>query len=295
MVACAKCSKAADTGRLDCSGCNKSFHYQCAGYADSTYSKMGADKRSKWLCTICKSKNSSTPLPGEEMGMKEYFDMKFNLLNQVIADQKEEVINALNLKVKALEENLSMKDEKIAELEDRMDMLENRSRMANIEIRNMPETPNEDVMLIVEEIGRTIGILDIRDGDIQVAHRVNNRDGSKGNRPIVAHLSSRYMRNKWLQNFKDHKKEKGNLTAKKVNGNLPEVNIGMYEHITVEKKLLLKEIHEFAREKQIKFVWVKDALILIKKNEMDRRVIKIGTKREFESLKAEMNQNFQNV
>lgn len=123
----------------------------------------------------------------------------------------------------------------------------------------------------METLGKTIGITDIKEGDIEVAHRVNNRNGSKGNRPIVVHLSSRFPRNKWIQAFKQHKRDFGNLTAKKLNGNLPDVILYMHEHLTVKKKILLKEVKNFASQKEIKFVWIKDGMILVKKNENEKK------------------------
>lgn len=245
---------------------------------------MGKDKFACWKCLKCKyplppkveeKKNvdrNQMDLDEKEMkieGIKEYFDQKFIELSKSMEEQKDEVIKALNVKVKELETKLAERDEKIANLEDRMDMIENRSRIANIEVRNMPETNNENVKYLVECIGKTIGISNITEGDIQVAHRVNIRSGNTGARPIVAHLSSRFMRNQWIQSFENFKKNNnGKITAKHVNGNMPETNIYMYEHITVNKKLLLNEVRAYAKEKQIKFVWVKDGLILVKKDKM---------------------------
>ncbi|KAI5718519.1 hypothetical protein M8J77_022471 [Diaphorina citri] len=143
----------------------------------------------------------------EENGNKlmDYLNSKFQSLENSIKDQKDDVIKALNLKVKELEEKLEERDQKIADLEDRMDFIENRSRISNVEIRNMPETKNEDVQFLVESIGHTLGI-SVKEGDIQIAHRVQNRDGSNKNRPIIAHLGSRYIRNKWLKQYKDYKR-----------------------------------------------------------------------------------------
>lgn len=45
----------------------------------------------------------------------------------------------------------------------------------------------------------------------------------------------------------------------------------MHEHLTVKKKILLKEVKNFATQKEIKFVWVKDGMILVKKNENEKR------------------------
>lgn len=302
---CVRCEDTISSGdELVCTNCVQEYHFHCQGITERNFRKMGKDKLVRWKCLQCKNAEENNEeeknvlgnkMDAKEMkidGIKEYFDQKFIQLNKTIQEQKDEVIKALNVKVKELETKLAERDEKIANLEDRMDMMENRSRIANIEIRNMPETNNENVKYLVECIGKTIGIPNIAEGDIQVAHRVNIRSGNTGARPIVAHLSSRFMRNQWLQSFKDFKKKNnGKMTAKhvNVNGNLPETNIYMYEHITVNRKLLLNEVKAYAKEKHIKFVWVKDGMILVKKDENARLVTKINSKREFEAFKEKGN------
>lgn len=147
-------------------------------------------------------------------------------------------------------------------------MVENRSRNANLEIRNFPEIKNENVDFIVANIGKAIGITNIQEGDIQVAHRVNaKKKDNNGSRSIIVNLRSRYIRNVWLQKYREfQKKGEGALTAKKIHGNLPDLQVFIHEHLTVSKKMLLNKIRAFAREKEFRFVWVKDAMILIKKN-----------------------------
>lgn len=287
---------------ISCSavGCKNLFDFQCGGLAETTFRKMGK-KKETWKCFDCRAKKDGIITEDgkqekegreDEEGMKEYFDKKFELLEKSISDQKDEVIRALNLKVTELEKKLAERDEKIEELENRVDMMENRSRISNLEIRNMPETKNEDVKYLVETIGKTIGITDIREGDIQVAHRVSSWDANKGKRPIVVHLGSRYLRMKWIQQYKEYKKRAVNLTARAINGNLPEVNVYIHEHVTVKTKMLLNEVRAFAKEKNIKFVWIKDGLILIKKHENEHQVVKISSKKEFESFKSKINENF---
>lgn len=323
----AKCFKCKDEvcsdDQLICLTCKEPFHFICVGQAEKNFRKMPKERKIAWKCINCKDlkdqskdnkeekdinqeiskdnneeKNKNEETVNNEVKKLEgsdlmgYLNKKFQSLENSIKDQKDEVIKALNLKVKELEEKLEERDRKIEDLEDRMDFIENRSRISNVEIRNMPETKNEDVQLLVETIANTLGIT-LKEGDVQIAHRVQNRDGSNKNRPIIAHLGSRYIRNKWLKHYKDYKLKSGNLTASKVNSNLPNLNIYIYEHVTVKTKILLNEVRNYAKEKGIKFVpWVKDGMILIKRNETDRHVTKINNKREFESYKLNVGRNF---
>lgn len=156
----------------------------------------------------------------------------------------------------------------------------------------MPETRGEDIVHLVEEIGKTIGIQDMKEGDIQVAHRVDSKSSKeKGKRPIIVHLGSRYLKNKWISKYKEYRKNKGgsqvpaNVSAKDVSNQLPDSPICINEHVTVQKKILLNDAKAFARDKNIKYVWIKEGFILFKKNDNDRNVQKINSRREFETLK----------
>lgn len=116
-------------------------------------------------------------------------------------------------------------------------------RISKIEIRNFPESRNEDVVNIVREIGKAIGVENnINEGDIQKVHRVDTRSKKNGQiRPIIAHMGSRNIRKKWLQHYKNTIKksgpQSGKLSAKVIDQSLPDKPIYLNEHITVTKKL----------------------------------------------------------
>lgn len=297
---CRKCKKEVTKEMLlNCMVCHSDLHYLCGGVSEINFGKLGR-KKLEWKCLDCKAKiaaEKDTPknpnaIPekddaGEQM--KKYFNENVEQLEEKLQTQKDEVIAALTSKVAELEKKLTEKDERILDLEERMDMIENRSRINNIEIRNFPETKNENVVEIVKMIGKTMGMPDLKDDDVQVAHRVSGahrENGKRDNRPIVAHLKSRYLRNIFLQKYKDYKKQtRTQLTANNIHPNLPNVNIYIYEHITVQRKILLNAVRKYATDKNIKFVWVKDAMILVKKDENDHRITKIGTQREFERFR----------
>lgn len=305
---CPKCSEHifADD-QLMCTECKGTFHYFCCGQNDKNFHKMKPATRAAFKCIDCKAKQKSPEQKNSQgkqitaaaanptdqtADVNAYFERRFNEMMHTMTANKDEVIRALEGRVQELETKLQERDTKVEELEDRIEMLESRSRICNIEIRNMPETNGEDAVHLVGEIARTIGIQDLKEGDIQVAHRVDSRNNKeKGKRPIIVHLSSRYLKNKWLGKYKEYRKNKrdgqgpGILSAKEVNNQLPEGPIYINEHITVKKKMLLSEVKEFARVKGVKYVWIKEGFILVKKSDTDNNVKKINSKREFHSYK----------
>lgn len=321
------CSKCVDLllveDTLSCINCSLKFHYGCASMTETNFRKMGS-RRDNWKCGECQNKKKDTTfeIPSKNSGngnkpgnIPPYFaqlsedikncsegirnDMKTNM------EKMEQKIDEVLEKIDIMQQNydeMKMNQEKLIEENEQMkntlsdmkeyydnkfDALENRARNCNIEIRNVPETPREDVVAIVKEIGKVIGIADIKEGDIQVAHRVATRNKERGARPIVAHLSSRYNRNKWIQYSRTFKKENsGQLTAKNINSTFPDTTIHINEHLTVQMKMLLKEAKEFAKtNNNVKYVWIKDAFILMKKDDNDRNVKKINCRKELDDYK----------
>lgn len=334
MSKCFKCLLVvAIQEQLKCCACSKIFHYLCADKDEENYRKMG-QRRQTWKCNQCKGPKdniptntlaktagnpptnplSNPPNPSEVLDLEEHMrELKLMIadLNKKVENSEKKMDNMIGkfddlkknyeevlAKQEKLEQentNLRQSITQIKELyEDKNDMLENRTRNSNIEIKNMPETAKEDVVKIVELIGKAVGLQDIKEGDIQVAHRVDpfNKDKNKGQRAIVVHMGSRYLRNKWLKQYKIFNSPNSDgqrkvLTAKCINKNLPDTPIYLNEHITGKRKNLLNATKAFAKENHFKYVWVKDAFILIKKEEEDKKVLKISTMNELEELKKQ--------
>lgn len=299
---CFKCNETLFTeDALKCTVCEKYMHYTCAGQTEKNFLNMN---RNKFKCKTCKPIHNSPPsqheksLSSEEYlkdsagsapkgdESREYLESKFNHLEQQMANHVKELKAEFNRKYGELEAEVKKKDERIEELEDRLDELEVRSRICNIEIQNFPETQGEDPVAVVEAIGKSIGINNLQPGDIQVAHRVKTkRAGTQ--RPIVAQLKSRYHRNEWIAKYRKHKTDNNNqpLLASKVNNSLQATPVYINEHITVKRKILLGKVREYGREKGMKFVWVKDGAILVKQEERGK-TFRITTDKDFVQFKT---------
>uniref|UniRef100_A0A8D9E8D1 Zinc finger PHD-type domain-containing protein n=1 Tax=Cacopsylla melanoneura TaxID=428564 RepID=A0A8D9E8D1_9HEMI len=315
-MSCSKCQDVlAEKDKLVCFGCGSTNHYKCVGVIACNFAKMDREKKRGWKCPTCKDaekkeegnqgnnfETSFKKFSGEITVKIDGFGEKMAAFENSIefnSSQLLDIITKLDDLTKKYDEVLRKQEalekendqlKKINKsLEEKQDANENRSRLENIEIREFPETRGEDVVNIVTIIGRAIGVENINEGDIQVAHRVDlmNKDRGGKHRPIIVHMGSRYIRNKWLQKYRDFRRAKssGKLGAKDISNSLPDSAVYLNEHITVKRKLLLKEAKTFAREKNIKFVWVKDGFILMKKNENDHRVQKISTADELEKYK----------
>lgn len=286
------CSKCEDSLLIEdallCVSCKKEFHYFCCGQSEKNYKAMN---KSKYKCHNCKDKNSPdgkllTCLSSGSLnaiaGDMTYWDAKFKRIEEAMNKKGDVIINTLGERIKQLENKLKEKDKKVKELEERIDMLENRSRSCNIEIGNFPEQKGEEVKKIVMKIGKTIG-MNIREGEVQIAHRVNSKNRSV--RPIVAMLGSRLIRNQWLSKYKEYRQNhQGVLKACEIGKEFKDSAVYLQEHITVQKKLLLKEIKTAAKNNNYKFVWVKDANILMKKNEKESKIFKFASASEWDAF-----------
>lgn len=73
-----------------------------------------------------------------------------------------------------------------------------------------------------------------------------------------------------------------------INKNLADTPLYLNEHLTVQKKILLKDVKDLAKRENTKFVWVKDSYILVKKHENERHVTKINTRRELEEFAKQL-------
>lgn len=261
---------------LKCNGvCGQIFHYTCQGLRQEVFTKLQGNN--SWHCHPCReklkvgSRNKESETEAKDCE-EEDEDIK-SMLKKIIIDVKKidavdrkldvifEKVHLLENEVSVLkEENLHLTS-KLNNLQESVDILEQRSRMMNIEVKGIPITKNENCSAIIADVAKAVGI-QVNKGDIQIAHRVPNKGDPKG-KAIIAQLSSRAIRMEWVKKFKEGK----GLTANKVNRAFNSTPVYVNEHLTTKNKILLQESKNFAKANNIKYVWVSDNNILMRKSE----------------------------
>ncbi|KAI5707948.1 hypothetical protein M8J76_007506 [Diaphorina citri] len=129
----------------------------------------------------------------------ETMEKKMNQVLAVVESQKKK-INELEKEVKNQKVENNMLKENLEKSQELIDELQQRSRLNNIIINGVRQEKNEDVYKLVENLGKTLGIMDpIK--DIQIAHRVSTTKKDKI-KPIVVRMANSSTRDKWTNAYR---------------------------------------------------------------------------------------------
>lgn len=246
-----------------CCVCDKSFHLKCTGI------KSRSDKRDAWKCKLCLfdpcmllqlvTQNSEI--------LAKVTNIECNLKSALeeIQHLKGEVEVNKNAIAAVKEENMNLKEE-IFMLNRRLEDMEQRSRISNVEIVGVPVTKNENVEYLVETIAKNLDIV-VNTGDILIAHRTRsfNRDVPPN---IVVNLRDRGLKNEWIRRFRSYKTSHDNspFTANVIHNSFPTKNVYFNEHLTPSNKKLFSAVKAFAKHNNYQYTWVVDGKIKLRKN-----------------------------
>lgn len=306
-VSCAGCTRAISKKYpgVTCAKCSRSFHTLCENLSEDLLKTLELDSVA-WFCGQCRSKkqtsslvidnlNATSDVQGSETvsmsQLKTLFnefktelltevDKKFNLLlesvqfcsNKVSDFEKELKLTHDKLKIvdviKKENEDLKLK---VRELNNKLNDFEQYSKLNNLIITNYPEDPNENVVEIVKGICNHVGA-EIKDGDIDAAHRMPSSSNDKP-KNIIVRFTSRYRKEEVHMAYK----RKRNRATMKID--IPGTNnksiIYINEHLTKENNAIFRHARLSLREKGYKYIWTKNGQILAKKDDGSRiKVIK---------------------
>ncbi|KAH9632079.1 hypothetical protein HF086_015283 [Spodoptera exigua] len=221
---------------------------------------------------VLKTQNSSIQNINQEIRDSiDFMNSKFEEMRQQMDNLKREnqayKISIANLerKVEDLQVRSHTSDndltDKLSGMELKIESLEQQARLNNIEICNLPERRDEDLLELVEKIGATIKCLIPRQ-EVLAVHRVPHARAMENNKPknIVVKLASRTLRDNVLSAYRLCK----NVTSDLIGMSGTPHKMYLNEHLTLYNKQLFRTCREVARKYNVKYVWIRNATILVK-------------------------------
>lgn len=162
-------------------------------------------------------------------------------------------------KIKTLEGQLKNDQKYIAILEDKLENIQQDSRKANFEMKNVPKKTNEtkeDLINMVVDLSSSVGSA-IHKSDIRDVYRVRRKSGSTTNTPIIVDTNSTILKNDLLKSCKAFNiKQKAKLTAKHLGFRTSEdTPIFVNEQLTAKAARLHFLARDLVKSKAYKFCW----------------------------------------
>ncbi|XP_069362737.1 uncharacterized protein [Maniola hyperantus] len=178
----------------------------------------------------------------------------------------------LNAESKKSLENLNMENQNLrsqmTELNSKIDHFEQQARDCNVELQCIPETKNENILTIVQQMASVVAC-DLTDGSILNFHRVAKMDTqSQRPRNIVVKLSSPRVRDDLLAAVKHFNKKnpQNKLNTSHLGFAGQTIPIYIMEHLSPKNKKLHAATRLAAKEKKYEFVWIRNGRIFVRKN-----------------------------
>lgn len=295
---CNKCTANINRNKpgLQCAGfCKLFYHSKCVNISAEqlTLINEGIEAGVSWICDNCRSDSSQD---GPEVPEGKLTIQTYNTLLNTMLDLRKELhairteqaslvisvqfcsdkISDFEAKLSKLDEYTSKTDSLITDssnlrkeilaLTNKINDMEQFSRINNIEIQGVPVKQNENVVNIIKLIGDHVGFK-IDENKIEFAHRIQASTNDHKN--IIVRFTTRQDKECFLAASKTKRLTMGNNSK---GLNVPDVSVSLYinEHLTQANKILYKEARTAAKLKNYKFVWVKNGNIYVRKNETSR-------------------------
>lgn len=189
---------------------------------------------------------------------------------------------------KMLEKQQKETNNYVSELEKKVELLERRSRIATLEIRNVPKVnPKESKQDLRDTIKEMSSILNtnICDVDIKDTYRINTK--TEKQKSIIVEFMSVRAKEDLLQSLKTynrlHKNDKFNTGLIGVKG--PSQPIYIAEYLTFKAKKLYFLARDYGKNSNFNFCWTTNGIVYLREKE-GSPVFKIGCESDLPPVKA---------
>lgn len=288
---------------VQCNSCKHYLCFSCGGITEIGYRKLGPDRRASWKCHQCKLPPTSdiSPInPGAAtesasigLVLSELRDVKRQLagLCAVVDEIKElkkemselrESCQYSSAKLDDYEVKFARVDRKFGEisnlhdvvtstqnsltsLKGEVEVMEQWTRLSNVEIRGVPSKKDENLFSIVENIGKATGF-QIQRSQINYISRVPTYSKDKN---IVISFINRYVKEDFIATARTCKQ----LKASDVGFGNSTNRVFVNDHLTPAYKQLLSKAKQKASDLGYSYKWVKFGKIHIRKNDTSPVII----------------------
>lgn len=224
-----------------------------------------------------------------QSALKDVVSDQFRQINELISEFKES-LSFYNEKYEEMRVTLEDKSEKIHKLEkdncalrdsiqqltQRLNLVEQNTRSANVELQCVPESKSENLVSTVLQLAKVLSC-DIKNPDILHCTRIAKKDAQNPRpRSILVKLSSPRLRDSFLaasmKYNRNNAKNKLNTSHLGIAAEKPQP-IYVTEHLSSQNKTIHAAARIRGKELGFKFVWVRDGKIFMKKDETSQKFV----------------------
>lgn len=179
------------------------------------------------------------------------------------ADKNSAAIKKLQTDNNNLSSQIKVLQAKVNSMEEASLKQEQWSRLQNIEIVGVPESNDENLPSVMENIAKHLNV-SLAPQDLDFVHRVQAKRQVKGKlRNIIVRFQNRIKKDALLSAAR----KSGGITSRDIGMKDEHKTIYINEHLTVKNKQLLNNCKAKAKECGYKFVWTKNCRIYTRKAE----------------------------
>ncbi|KAB0790019.1 hypothetical protein PPYR_15688 [Photinus pyralis] len=277
---CNRCDQDILSTEVQCRGCKSEYHFVCS-ISEATYRAKSKSAKATWRCAVCRSaKNAVTGSAtvdedgdegdsdtNEESSQSkvtldailksiQFMSNKFDNLSSRF-DQSIQENQELKEEIKGLKRMLERKDEQIAELDVRVNVLEQRSKRKYVEIHGVSDNDQISPENQFEKIAQSVGCGNITPITVTKIKLANSSF-------LLAKMESAELKRTFLKKGKQWWANLSELEKKS--------NAKLYfnENLTPQNRKMLKEAKIRAKIYNFKYVWVSEGRILVRKDDNQR-------------------------
>lgn len=178
----------------------------------------------------------------------------------VVSEKINSELLALRKENEKLAASNAILTKEVSTLKERMRDVEQYSRRTNIEISGIPVTPNENILEILKDTGKALGV-ELQEHHVMAAHRIPSYKRERIP-SLIVQFQNKMLRDTWIGRYR----EKRSMTANEVNVNFPKHKLYINEHLSPENKQFLYNLKQKCRELGYNFAWFREGKFFVRRS-----------------------------